>query len=228
MRGARRMHNVKSNLVKIGSAVFASALLGIALPGWADAPPAPAPVVAGAVEVFPPEVSLETARDFQSVIVRVTQSDGVTRDVTGESTFSVSDPNLAKVDGHILRPLADGSGQLQVKYGDQTINVPLTVKSAKEDRPISFKLDVMPVFMKSGCNVGGCHGSARGKDGFRLSLFGFDPDGDYLRIPQEITGRRVNLAIPEESLVLQKGLGKVQHTGGPLFKEDDERYKTIL
>jgi hypothetical protein len=231
------MHNVKSHLVKIGSAIFAGALLGIALPGWADAPPgpaaavappAPAAAVAGAVEVFPPDVNLETARDFQSVIVRVTQSDGVTRDVTGESTFSVSDPKLAKVDGHILRPLADGSGQLQVKYGDQTVNVPLTVKSAAQDRPISFKLDVMPVFMKSGCNVGGCHGSARGKDGFRLSLFGFDPDGDYLRITQEIPGRRVNLAIPEESLLLQKGLGRVQHTGGTLFKEDDERYKTIL
>jgi hypothetical protein len=219
------MHNVKSYFGRIGSAFFATALLGIALPGWADAP---ARVIAGAVEVFPPDVSLETARDFQSVIVRVTQGDGVTRDVTGNSTFTVSDPNLAKIDGYILRPLADGSGQLQVQYGDQTIKVPLTVKSAKEDRPISFKLDVMPVFMKSGCNVGGCHGSARGKDGFRLSLFGFDPDGDYLRITQEIPGRRVNLAIPEESLLLQKSLGKVQHTGGTLFKEDDERCKSVL
>ena len=101
------MQNVKSHLLKIGSTVCATVLLGVALPGWAD-PPAPA--VAGAVEVFPPDVSLETARDFQSVIVRVTQSDGVTRDVTGESTFSISDPNLAKIDGHVLRPLADGSG----------------------------------------------------------------------------------------------------------------------
>src|ERR1700733_12535093 len=117
MRGARRMHNVKSNLVKIGSAVFASALLGIALPGWADAPPAPAPVVAGAVEVFPPDVNLETARDFQSVIVRVTQSDGVTRDVTGESTFSISDPNLAKIDGHVLRAPACSVGYLLVFFG---------------------------------------------------------------------------------------------------------------
>jgi hypothetical protein len=203
----------------------------MAITGWAraDAPAAPpASAVAAAVEVFPSDVNLETSRDFQSVIVRVTQADGVTRDVTGESTFSISDPNLARIDGYVLWPLADGSGQLQVKYGEQTINVPLKVKSAKEERPVSFKLDVMPVFMKSGCNVGSCHGSARGKDGFRLSLFGFDPDGDYLRITQEIPGRRVNLAIPEESLLLQKGLGKVQHTGGTRFTEDDERYKTVL
>ena len=44
----------------------------------------------------------------------------------------------------------------------------------------------MPVFMKAGCNTGGCHGAARGKDGFRLSLFGFDPDGDYYRLTREI------------------------------------------
>ncbi len=222
------MRNLKLHLLQICSSGFAGVM---AITGWAraDAPAAPpASAVAAAVEVFPSDVNLETSRDFQSVIVRVTQADGVTRDVTGESTFSISDPNLARIDGYVLWPLADGSGQLQVKYGEQTINVPLKVKSAKEERPVSFKLDVMPVFMKSGCNVGSCHGSARGKDGFRLSLFGFDPDGDYLRITQEIPGRRVNLAIPEESLLLQKGLGKVQHTGGTRFTEDDERYKTVL
>ena len=49
------------------------------------------------------------------------------------------------------------------------------MKDAAADRPISFKLDVMPVFMRAGCNTGSCHGAARGKDGFRLSLFGYDP-----------------------------------------------------
>ena len=54
----------------------------------------------------------------------------------------------------------------------------------------------MPVFMKAGCNTGSCHGAARGKDGFRLSLFGFDPDGDHFRLTREMVGRRVNLAVP--------------------------------
>ena len=61
----------------------------------------------------------------------------------------------------------------------QELTVPVVVKNAAVDRPISFKLDVMPVFMRAGCNTGSCHGAARGKDGFRISLFGFDPDGDY-------------------------------------------------
>src|SRR5438552_3430990 len=89
-------------------------------------------------------------------------------------------------------------------------------------------MDVMPVFMKAGCNSGSCHGSSRGKDGFRLSLFGYDPDGDYFRLTQESVGRRINLAIPEESLIIEKSLGRVPHTGGERFKPESELCKTLL
>ncbi|MDB5320916.1 MAG: hypothetical protein JWN40_2547, partial [Phycisphaerales bacterium] len=106
--------------------------------------------------------------------------------------------------------------------------LPVTVKDAKVDRPISFKLDVMPVFLRAGCNTGGCHGSARGKDGFRLSLFGFDPDGDYTRLTREQPGRRINLAIPEDSLLLTKCTGKAPHTGGTRFKEDSHLYASLM
>src|SRR5215467_8073490 len=75
----------------------------------------------------------------------------------------------------------------------------------------SFRLDVMPVFFRAGCNSGGCHGAAIGKDGFHLSLFGYDPSGDYYRLTQQIIGRRVDLAVPEQSLVLLKATGSVRH-----------------
>jgi len=107
--------------------------------------------------------------------------------------------------------------------------VPAAAPAAKAAEPdVSFRRDVMPVFFRAGCNVGGCHGSARGKDGFRLSLFGFDPAGDYFRLTQQIVGRRIDLAMPEQSLVLLKATGKVPHTGGELFKKDTEYYKTLL
>ena len=92
---------------------------------------------------------------------------------------------------------------------------------------ISFRLDVMPVFMRSGCNTGSCHGAARGKDGFRLSLFGFDPEGDHFRLTHEMSGRRVNLAVPADSTVLEKSIGAVQHTGGKRFEADSESYRTL-
>jgi hypothetical protein len=94
--------------------------------------------------------------------------------------------------------------------------------------PLSFKLDVMPVFTRAGCNSGSCHGTSRGKDGFHLSLFGFDPEGDYFRLTGEQIGRRIDLGIPEESLIVQKGLGAVQHTGGVRFLTNSELCQTLI
>jgi hypothetical protein len=92
----------------------------------------------------------------------------------------------------------------------------------------SFRRDVMPVFFRAGCNSGTCHGSARGKDGFMLSLFGYDPAGDYRRAVEEIPGRRVNVAMPRESLLLLKALGAVPHTGGKRIESDSELAKTLV
>jgi len=92
----------------------------------------------------------------------------------------------------------------------------------------SFRQDVMPVLFRAGCNSGPCHGSARGKDGFMLSLFGYDAKGDYERIVTEMPGRRVNTAVPEQSLLLLKAIGAVPHTGGKLFEKDSDLAKTLL
>ena len=92
----------------------------------------------------------------------------------------------------------------------------------------SFRHDVMPVFFRAGCNAGTCHGSARGKDGFMLSLFGYDAKGDYDRVVNEMVGRRVNTAVPEQSLLLLKAIGAVPHTGGRLFNSASEHYQTLL
>ena len=98
---------------------------------------------------------------------------------------------------------------------------------ASEDPGPSFRLDVMPILMRSGCNTGSCHGAARGKDGLRLSLFGFDPEADYQRITREISGRRINLALTAESFLLTKATNAVPHGGGARIKPGDEYYNTL-
>jgi len=209
--------------------VFAAVLAALtpAFALAADSAPAPLPKPAE-ILVYPPDVDLTTARDRQSLIVQARYSDGITRDITTEAKFTLADAKLVRLDKQTLYPVADGKTQLDVEYAGHKVTLPVTVKNAKTDPPISFKLDVMPVFMKAGCNVGSCHGSARGKDGFRLSLFGFDPDGDYQRLTRELSGRRINLAIPEESLVIQKALGKVPHTGGKRFEAGCEMHQTLM
>jgi hypothetical protein len=232
------MSKAKKSLAwMFGSLMLSSATIGGLLA--ADAPqPAPAVPVAKAApkveksskpfEVYPDSINLTGARSYQSIICKFTQPDGVTRDETGNAKITVTDPAIAKMEGNMVKPLADGKTTLIVKTASGEETIPLVVKDAKIEPPVSFKLDVMPVFMRSGCNVGGCHGAARGKDGFRLSLFGFDADGDYNRVTREQATRRVNLAIPAESLLLTKTTGAVPHTGGKKFDPDSVYYKTIL
>jgi hypothetical protein len=179
------------------------------------------------VEVFPQGIHLSSARDRQSFVVQAALTDGTTRDVTAESKITLANPALVKLNQNVVTPAADGVTEMTVEFGGQVVKVPLHVKDAAIDPAISFKLDVMPVFAKAGCNTGSCHGAARGKDGFRLSLFGFDPDGDHFRLTRELSGRRVNLALVHDSLILEKGAGRVPHTGGKRFEESSELYGTL-
>ena len=180
------------------------------------------------LKVFPADVNLTTRGDRQSIVVQAIYADGVTRDVTAQASFTLAHQALAKFDHFVLSPLADGQTELKVKFQGKTLVVPVKIVAAQADEPISFLKDVMPVFTKAGCNAGGCHGTSRGKDGFRLSLFGYDPDGDYHRLTREAIARRINLALPEESLLLEKATRKVPHTGGELFQTDSEFYRTLL
>ncbi|MEI9898378.1 MAG: hypothetical protein WDN28_32100 [Chthoniobacter sp.] len=123
-------------------------------------------------------MNLKFARDKQSLVVRTTEANGVNRDVTAAATFTLADPSKAKIEKGVVYPLADGQTTLKVEYQGQSMEVPVKVEEAKTEQPVSFRLDVMPVFMKAECNR--CHGAARGQDGFRLSLWGFDPRGRSL------------------------------------------------
>ncbi|MEX2578346.1 MAG: PSD1 and planctomycete cytochrome C domain-containing protein [Verrucomicrobiales bacterium] len=181
------------------------------------------------IEVFPEDINLETRRDSQSVVVMATYGDDTTLDVTENAVFTFGDPSLVDLKArNDFTPVKDGQTDLSIKVADKTAKIPVTVKEAEKERPVSFHLDVMPVFMSEGCNTGSCHGSARGQDGFMLSLFGYDPDGDHFRLTREMAGYRVNLAIPEESLLVEKAIEAVPHTGGKLMEKGSHGYNTFV
>lgn len=180
------------------------------------------------LQVFPGDVLLDNVRDRQHLIAVATRADGVTQDVTSEVTITLANEAFTKLENATLFPVADGQTEMQIDYAGHSVKVPVVVKDAQKDLPISFRLDVMPIFMRAGCNSGSCHGAARGKDGFSLSLFGFDPNADHHGITRQIGFRRINLAVPEESLLMEKSDGSVPHTGGKRFTSDSEYYQTML
>ena len=197
------------------------ATLVLAVPAFAE------PAIT-ALNVYPPDISLNTKLDLQRFVVVATRDDGVTLDVTGQAAMKLVDGTFCRLDKNVLYPQADGQTTLEVEYQGLKTAATVAVKDAAADRPISFQLDVMPVFMRSGCNTGSCHGAARGKDGFRLSLFGFDPQGDYYRLTREIGVRRINLASPKDSLLIEKCIGAVPHTGGKRFDATSEYNVTLM
>ena len=190
-------------------------------------PAAAQDVAPTSIMVAPADIHLSALRDRQSLIVQAVLPNGLTVDVTDQAQMKIENEGLVRRDGTTFYPVADGATKLTVTHAGHSVDVPVTIQNGKVDPAISFRLDVMPVFMKTSCNNGSCHGAARGKDGFRLSLFGFDPEGDHYRLTREIPGRRINLALPAESLLLEKGAGVVPHTGGKRFDVGSEHYSTV-
>jgi hypothetical protein len=92
---------------------------------------------------------------------------------------------------------------------------------------VDFERHVMGLFGRAGCNSGSCHGSFQGKGGFRLSLFGYDPDKDYFALTREALGRRVNPSDPDNSLLLLKATGAIKHEGGMRFGRDSWQYRVF-
>ncbi len=91
----------------------------------------------------------------------------------------------------------------------------------------SFRNDVLPILSKAGCNSGPCHGALAGKNGFRLSLRGYDPVTDYFSLTREALGRRLVKMAPARSLILLKPTLTLPHGGGKRFEVDSPEYRVI-
>ena len=123
----------------------------------------------------------------------------------------------------MVTALADGKSSLKVSCGGSQAVVPVKIAAAREEPKLSFVKDVVPIFTMAGCAGSNCHGSIRGQNGFKLSLFGYEPDLDFKAI-----GPRIDRDHPEQSLILQKPTFQKPHGGGVRFAVDSLQYRTIL
>ena len=104
---------------------------------------------------------------------------------------------------------------------------PLAAQQPAQHPRVTFLRDVAPILNKVGCTAGACHGAAKGKNGFKLSLRGYDPRFDYEALLYDLAGRRFNRADPGKSLMLAKPSQEVAHGGGRRFAKDSDYYRTI-
>jgi hypothetical protein len=171
-----------------------------------------------AVEVVPATVTLSGVRDARQLVVSGKYADGTARDLTGVVEAKVEPAGIVEVqEGLFLRPKKDGTATVIVTANGKESRIPVTVSGMDKPAPVSFRRDVIASMNVGGCNAGACHGTPSGKNGFKLSLRGFDPAADFLQLTRDQFGRRTGKHNPEASLVLMKGIGAVPHEGGQRF-----------
>ena len=204
------------------SASVAALWMAVAMPlaGWAAEIPA--------LRVHPPELRLESPESSEQLLVFARSSDGSPADVTRQARFQASVAGVVEVTpaGRIV-PLKDGRTEVHVRWDEHSASVMVDVRGIASPPPVSFHRDVVPILSKAGCNSGGCHGKAEGQNGFKLSVFGYDPVADYQALVAEGRGRRVFHASPEYSLLLRKATAVVPHGGGMKI-EPDSRWDRLL
>ena len=189
-------------------------------------PPMPPLPAVRSLRLEPAMLTLEDARDSRKVLVFGERTDGGEVDLTGEAKLTAGSATvMVEPDGYLTGKSA-GESMVTVAAGGLTAKLAVKVAGIDE-RLVGFVREIQPVLGKTGCNQGTCHGSAKGKNGFKLSLRGYDPDFDYQALVNDLSGRRFNRAAVDESLMLQKPLAEVPHEGRQAIKPGS-RYHALL
>jgi hypothetical protein len=179
--------------------------------------------------LYPPEVRMHAGGEGQAVLLIATDEAGVGREVTAEAawTFSGGATSAVFEKPRTVTAAKPGVTRLEASFDGISTAVPVEVLPERK-QDLSFVNDIVPIFTRADCANSNCHGSVRGQKGFKLSLFGSDPELDYEAITKNGEGRRIDRANPANSLVLRKPVMQDPHGGGLRFKVGSADYKAML
>jgi hypothetical protein len=176
----------------------------------------------------PSSLVLNSTEDGRRVLVMGVTPEGERVDLTSTSKLEVlGDAFKIGTDG-LIYAMKDGESKISVTAGGRKTEIIARATGLDHPHPVSFVRDVAPILNKVGCTSGTCHGAAKGKNGFKLSLRGYDPEFDYESLLYDMSGRRFNRSDPARSLMLAKPTQQVPHGGGMRFEIGSRYYTTIL
>lgn len=173
------------------------------------------------------QFKLRNHRDRHQLLVTGFDAIGNPQDWTTKVQWMVQDPSIARLEGSVVHPVANGLTKIVGRLGTMQTEIAVEVSGMGVAAPVEFENEVLVALSKQGCNSGACHGSPSGKGSFRLSLRAFDQKLDQLTLVREDFGRRVNTIEPDQSLLLQKPLMKVPHGGGMQLHRSDVAYSLL-
>ena len=183
---------------------------------------------AGKLLIEPNVAFIRGVGNAHTVLYSAVDSTGARRDVTAEVTVEVDDPGIvAAVEPGVFESRRLGVAKVSANYQGLRATAAVIVQPRRSKR-VDFATEVAPVFSQYGCSNSNCHGALTGQNGFKLSLFGYDPDSDYDAVVRAAGGRRIDLANPKQSLLLQKPTFAMAHGGGRLIEPGSVDYETLL
>ena len=179
------------------------------------------------LEISPAVVVLDSPNAYSQLLVSGKLDSGATSDITRQVTWTLDQPVAAMEARGIARPAKEGEATLTATFEGKTATAKVKVTGLSTEFHPDFILDVNPVITRLGCNAGTCHGAKDGKNGFKLSLRGYDPVYDVRAFGDDHAARRINYASPDDSLMLLKATGAVPHEAGALTDIGSPYYETI-
>jgi hypothetical protein len=219
------------------SLLLVAAVIGVAAVSAATADKSGAPV---SIRMLPQKAVISGGKQaYQHFVVVAQYADGLERDVTTDAKYSLSRNNGQIDQQGRFTPAQNGELAVTARYEGLSAKSTIDVEREDQKHPFSFARDICEIFTKKGCNGTSCHGSVKGKAGFKLSINGMYPHDDYKWIVQGGTYKvlttdpgpqvpRIDVKNPEKSLLLLKPTFTVPHGGGPRFKVGSPEYETIL
>ena len=179
------------------------------------------------ISILPASITLTGPSAAQRLLVQGLFEDGHEEDLTSRAKLSSSKPAVASIENGFVRPMADGQARVVAAFQGHQAEAQVEVKDSSTPLVWSFRNQVLPVMTKMGCNSGACHGAAAGKNGFKLTLRGYDPELDYLTLTRQALGRRTERLEPAKSLILLKPTLTISHGGGQRFPVGSPEYEVI-
>jgi len=179
------------------------------------------------LSILPAKVELATPESRHQLLAEATNN-ATHSDWTRLANWTSSNPAVASVSlAGLVTPVSDGSAVITAEHNGIKAQTSVTVRNAKAPFVWSFKNHVIPVLTKTGCNQGACHGALAGKNGFKLTLRGYDPELDYDALIRQSGARRVSLAEPANSLILLKPTFAIPHMGGLRIQPESLEYRVM-
>jgi hypothetical protein len=179
------------------------------------------------IEIIPAQFTMHGPHSRQTLVVERRAGGRFQGQMTNAIQFTSSNPSVVTIEDGTAVPVGDGVATITAKTGGRTAKATITVADMARPMEWSFRNDVQPVLAKAGCSSGACHGAAAGQGGFKLSLRGYNDEGDYQAITRQALGRRLVPSDPGRSLVLLKPTSAIAHKGGQRFDPESLEYKIL-